>query len=238
MDEQTILVVEDNAALGRYIANSLKKSGFRPVLADSGKAAFAKLKTEVLDLVLLDLKLGDIDGIEVLRTIRRQTESLPVIIVSTCTELEVKVGGFEIGCDDYITKPFYSDELISRIRRQLKLRSGIRQELGHPVVEEITCGPFRLDIRSATLYKNGSSIDARNKLFDIMLFFAQNAGQVISKQRILSNCWENFEEVSDNTLYVHIRRLRTLVEDDPARPEYIRTVRGVGFMFQPEAPVG
>ena len=234
MDVQTILVVEDNATLRRYIGNSLEKAGYHVVLADSGKSAFSRFRHENLDLVLLDLKLGDMDGLEILKTIRRQNETLPVIIVSTCVDLKVKVGGFEIGCDDYITKPFYSEELISRVKRQLKRRGGVREKASQTIAEDIERGPFRLDLRACRVYKNGESIEMRKKLFEILLFFARNTDQILSKESILANCWDDCSVVSDNTLYVHIRQLRSLIEDTPETPAYIQTIRGVGFTFSPK----
>ena len=228
---ETILVIEDNAALRRYMGGCLRKAGYEVLLAESGKSAFSHLRAALIDLVLLDLKLGDVDGLEILKTIRHQTDSLPVIIVSTCMDLSVKVDGFEIGCDDYITKPFYSEELLSRVKRQLKRSSSAGRIDPETIAEEVVYGPFRFDVRSYTLYKEGAAVALRKKLADIMLFFLQNPEQVLTKEAIISHCWEDADAAGDNNLYVHIRQLRSSIEETPGKPEFIRTVRGVGFIF-------
>jgi len=234
MDIQKLLIIEDNEKLRQYILSCVEKEGYLAVTASSGKSAFTQLREETFDLVLLDLKLGDINGMEILKTIRRQNESLPVIIVSTCMELNTKVDGFDIGCDDYITKPFFPEELISRIKRQLKRHANAKVKPQTPIKEVLKFGPYKLNVRSCSVFKNGQAIEMRKKLFDILLFFIRNPNQVINKHMLLSNCWEDYGNVSDNTLYVHIRQLRALIEENPEKPEYIQTVRGVGFIFNPE----
>lgn len=225
-----ILIVEDNLQLRKYIGKTLESSGYLVTLADSGESAISRLRHEDFDLVLLDLMLGDTHGLEILKLIRRQNEFLPVIIVSTCTDVSVKVDGFQIGCDDYLTKPFYSDELLVRVQRQLKRREQIRSKQNVQFIEEdLTLPPFSLNLRTCEVYKEGVLIEMRQKLFDILLFLAQSPNQTIAKETILHHCWENWEEASSNTLYVHIRQLRSLIEDNPDKPAFLQTVRGRGF---------
>lgn len=169
-----ILVVEDNTQLRKYIQSTLERAGYLVTTADSGEAAYSRLRYEDFDLVLLDLMLGDTNGLEILRLIRKQDEVLPVIIVSTCLDITVKVDGFEIGCDDYLTKPFYSEELLSRVKRQMKRLSALAEPpTSTTIAETINCPPFVLDLRQNRLEKNGAAIEIRRKLFDIMLYLVQ-----------------------------------------------------------------
>ena len=234
-----ILVVEDNAQLRKYVHSTLERAGYLVTTAGSGEAAFSRLRYENFDLVLLDLMLGDTHGLEILRLIRRQNDSLPVIIVSTCMDVEVKVDGFEIGCDDYLTKPFYSEELLSRVKRLLKRRSAIAQAVTtSPIADTINCPPFELDIRRCQVKKHDTPIGMRRKLFDILLYLVQRQGETVSKRELLNHCWDHSDEATTNSLYVHIRQLRSLIEDSPNSPRYVNTVRGFGFRFTPySAPV-
>lgn len=230
-----ILVIEDNEPVRRFIATQLEQSGYTVREARTGDEAFAVLRNRYLDLVLLDLKLGDVHGMEILRTIRRQNEDLPVMIVSSTQDLDVKVDGFEIGCDDYITKPFHVTELLGRIKRLLRrttrARSGDAED--GTIVDELTVGPFFLDLRSFTVSKLGRSLPMRKKLFDLFLHFARNPDVVIAKESLHENVWDVEDDISDNSLYVHIHQLRALIEDDPSHPVHLKTVRGLGFSFHP-----
>jgi DNA-binding response OmpR family regulator len=232
MEDKVILVVEDNDRLRRFVSTNLKKAGYSVLEADSGKAAFAILEQDFPDLILLDLRLGDYDGIEILRTIRRQEEYLPVIIVSSIDNQDMKVDGFNIGCDDYITKPFYIEELIGRVKRLLKRSEN--QLNGLDIIrEQIESGPFRLEVNSLTVTKNGEPIIMRQKLFDLFIFFVRHPGMVVSYELLYNRIWNSPEEMKESSLYVHIRHLRTLIEDNPSRPKFIKTIKNVGYVYSP-----
>ncbi|POR05632.1 hypothetical protein AU468_00190 [Alkalispirochaeta sphaeroplastigenens] len=226
-----ILVIEDNEPVRAFIARTLEDEGFVVEQAPDCPVAFSKLRHDCYDLVLLDLRLGDDDGMEILKTIRRQDETLPVIIVSSLQDIHTKVGGFEIGCDDYITKPFQSAELLWRIRRLLRRSS--RQGCRDLIRQHLQAGPFSLDIKEVRVYRDGVLLQMRRKLFDILLFMAQNPEVVLTKEAIHERVWDPREAMNENSLYVHIHQLRTIIEDDPSRPRYLRTVRGLGFSFHP-----
>jgi len=234
MESKEILVVEDNTRLRRFICSSLQKAGYTVLEADSGKAAFSILEEHYPDLILLDLRLGDYDGIEILRTIRRQEEFLPVIIVSSIDNQDIKIDGFNIGCDDYITKPFYVDELIGRVKRLLR-RSANQSSTGQTISEKLESGPFCLNINSLGVLKNGEPIVMRKKVFDLFLFFVRNPGMVISYELLYNRIWDSLEEIKESSLYVHIRHLRELIEDDPSKPRYIKTIKNVGYVYSPES---
>lgn len=231
-----ILVIEDNEPVRRFIAAQLEQTGYTVREAGTGEEAFAVLRNRYLDLVLLDLKLGDVHGMEILRTIRRQNEDLPVMIVSSTQDLNVKVDGFDVGCDDYITKPFHVTELLGRIKRLLRRtarsRSGDAAEDG-TVVDGLTVGPFYLDLRNFTVSKYGRPLAMRKKLFDLFLHFARNPDVVVSKESLYENVWDVEDDISDNSLYVHIHQLRARIEDAPSHPVHLKTVRGLGFSFHP-----
>ena len=227
---ESILVIEDNKRLRKFIVSSLEKHGYESLEADSSKSAYEHLKNSYMDLVLLDLKLGEDDGIDILQTIRRQDEYLPVIIVSSIHDRDIKLDGFEIGCDDYITKPFYVDELIGRVRRIIKRSKGIDRAPA-PIYKNIDSGPFHLDVNALKVYKNGTEIHMRKKLFDIFLHLVRHPDTVFSIDQLHGYIWDSSQDVSENSFYVHIRQLRKLVEDDPSRPMYIKTIRNVGYLF-------
>ena len=232
MGQESILVVEDNDRLRKFMVKSLSEENYRMYEAADGKSAFKILRDTFLDLVMLDLKLGDVNGIDILQTIRRQDELLPIIIVSSIQDRETRVNGFEIGCDDFITKPFYVDELVGRVRRLLK-RSANSDRLKNTISERLECGPFVIDIRSLSVYKNGVQLPMRKKLFQIFLHLVQHPNMIFSNEQLHRQVWDSLDEQNDNSLYVHIRQLRTLIEDDPSKPEFIKTVRRSGYMFTP-----
>lgn len=234
LDKLVILVVEDNERLRSFVAGALKKADYAVREAGDGKAAREILKKEFLNLVLLDLNLGDSNGIEILRMIRRQDEELPVIIISSDQSHNSKVDGFDVGCDDYITKPFYVDELLGRVRRILK-RARPRTNGMRILDETIESGPFSVDVGSLAVHKNGRPIEMRKKLFELFLFFMRHPDTLLTNEALFDRAWDIREGVNVNSLYVHIRQLRELIEDDPAKPMHIVTVRGAGYMYHPLA---
>ena len=215
------------------MASSLTREGYQVQEAESGKEAYEQLKNNLLDLVLLDLRLNDANGIDILQTIRRQDDHLPVIIVSSINDRTMKVDGFEIGCDDYITKPFYVEELLVRVKRLLKRSSNgsCSSVRGKKIEEIIESGPFSLNIHAMEIKKEGKALEMRKKLFELFLFFLQNPDTVFSNEQIHNHVWGSREEFSENSLYVHIRQLRQIIEDDPAKPRYIKTVRKAGYRY-------
>lgn len=225
-----ILVVEDSDRLRKFMVTNLEKTGYQTFEADSVRSAFDELKKNSIDLVLLDLRLTDSHGIEILKTIRRQNDFLPVIVVSSVSDLATKVNTFNNGCDDYITKPFYVDELLMRVERTLKRASIMRQNYDS-IVEHLSSGPFILNIQNLTCTKNNMPIVMRKKIFMLMLFFLCNPDIVLSNQMLFDRVWDSIDKVNENSIYVHIRELRNLIEEDSSHPIYIRTVRGVGYLY-------
>jgi len=228
--KKKILIVEDSQRLRRFIVTNLEKTGYLTREADSVKSAFEVLKTTKIDLVLLDLRLTNSNGIEILKAIRRQSDFLPVIIVSSLADQKTKVNSFNYDCDDYITKPFYVDELLMRVKRNLD-RAITLKKTSALIVENISLGPFVVDVNNSSCTKNGLLLTMRKKVFLLMLFFVRNPNTVLSNQMLFDRVWDPMDKVSENSLYVHIRELRGLIEDDPSLPVYICSVRGVGYRF-------
>lgn len=225
-----ILIIEDNEYTRKMMANYLKKNGYGVYESSSGKEAKDIMKKNIIDLVTLDLNLGDMDGEQILTSLRRQNIDIPVIIVSTIEGVDRKVKNFEAGADDYLTKPFYNEELLARIKKLLS-RHNYKTAPPNRLQEVIISPPFKIDLLSYQAYKNGLLLNMKKKIFNLFLFFLQNENIVLSKDQIFDRVWGASEDFNDNTITVHIHALRSLIEDDPVNPRFIRTIKGVGFIY-------
>jgi len=233
MNSPKILVAEDNKDLIEIERNYLAAEHYEVFLATSGSRAMEILRNEAIDLVLLDLNLGDMDGMEVLKRIRIGGDAdIPVIIVSSVSEIDKKLKGFKHGCDDYITKPFYPEELVARVKSTLK-RS--RYTPPSHLNANISCGIFTAEPVSIVARKNGIQLPTmRNKVFRIFLFFLRNPGQVFTNEQLHERFWDPLEEINVNSIAVHIHELRSIIENDPKKPVHLVTNRGLGYQFNPE----
>ena len=223
-----ILVVEDEESLSEAIAFLLSKEGFEVDIAATGPAALEKFDLNGADLILLDLMLPGLSGTEVCRQIRTKS-SVPIIML-TAKDSEIdKVVGLELGADDYVTKPYSSRELIARIRAVLR-----RGEMSDSTVEVgvLTVGPVRLDIDRHIITVNGLPIALPLKEFELLEFLMRNAGRVLTRLQLIDRVWGSDYVGDTKTLDVHIKRLRAKIEKDPANPEYIQTVRGMGYKME------
>lgn len=222
-----ILLVDDEAALLKGLKLSLEREGFTVLIADNGRKALEMAATERPDLVVLDLMLPEIDGLEVCRTIR-QTSTVPIIMLTARSEDIDKILGLEMGADDYLTKPFNSRELIARIRahlRRVNWSSIVKEE------ERIACGVLSIDVPKRRVEVSGQGIELTAKEFDILVTLATNPGRVYTRENLLEMIWgyKYFGDVRN--VDVHVRRLREKIEKDPAHPEYVLTRWGVGYHF-------
>jgi two-component system response regulator RegX3 len=223
-----ILVVEDEETLSEAIAFLLGKEGFEVSVATSGPDAIAKFDKSGADLILLDLMLPGLSGTEVCRQIRAKS-AVPIIML-TAKDSEIdKVVGLEIGADDYVTKPYSSRELIARIRAVLR-----RGEL-HDTADEGTTlevGPVRMDTDRHVISVNGEVVSIPLKEFELLEFLMRNAGRVLTRMQLIDRVWGSDYVGDTKTLDVHIKRLRAKIEKDPANPEFIQTVRGMGYKME------
>jgi len=241
MANETVLVVDDDDSLRELVAAQLGREGFRALTAASGEEALSVLAPapslaaprEGFALVILDIMLGGVDGFEVLKAIRRSRPDLPVILLSARAEDYDKVLGFGLGADDYVTKPFSPAELMARVKARLIRKPAA--SVDPPACVE--AGPFRLDVEGCVLYKAGRALELTAREFGLMRLFLENPGRVFTKAQIYGRVWEG-DFYEDNTVMVHISRLRDKVEDDSGSPEYILTVRGLGYKFSPAARGG
>jgi two-component system response regulator RegX3 len=223
-----ILVVEDEESLSEAIAFLLSKEGFEVEIASTGPSAIEKFELSGADLILLDLMLPGLSGTEVCRQIRTKS-SVPIIML-TAKDSEIdKVVGLELGADDYVTKPYSSRELIARIRAVL--RRGEMLE-SNTEVGVLTVGPVRLDIDRHIITVNGLPISLPLKEFELLEFLMRNAGRVLTRIQLIDRVWGSDYVGDTKTLDVHIKRLRAKIEKDPANPEFIQTVRGMGYKME------
>jgi two-component system response regulator RegX3 len=223
-----ILVVEDEETLAEAISFLLSKEGFEIEIAETGPAAIEAFDKNGADLILLDLMLPGLSGTEVCRQIRSKS-AVPIIML-TAKDSEIdKVVGLEIGADDYVTKPYSSRELIARIRAVLR-----RGELGDATTVEgiLSAGPIRLDSDRHVISVNGDQVALPLKEFELLEFLMRNSGRVLTRMQLIDRVWGSDYVGDTKTLDVHIKRLRAKVEKDPANPELIQTVRGMGYKLE------
>ena len=223
-----ILIVEDEETLAEAISFLLSKEGFEVEIAEDGPAAIAAFEKNGADLILLDLMLPGLSGTEVCRQIRAKS-SVPIIML-TAKDSEIdKVVGLEIGADDYVTKPYSSRELIARIRAVLR-----RGELGDATVVDgvLSVGPIRLDSDRHVISVNNEQVALPLKEFELLEFLMRNSGRVLTRMQLIDRVWGSDYVGDTKTLDVHIKRLRAKIEKDPANPEMIQTVRGMGYKLE------
>ena len=220
-----ILLVEDEASISEPLAEALGREGFDAEVAATAAGAREAMRRESRDLILLDVMLPDGDGRELAREIRASSD-VPIVMLTARGEEIDRILGLELGADDYVVKPFSSRELTARIRAILR-RGHVDQERG-----PIEIGALRLDPASRTLTKHGGELPLAAREFELLLFLMANAGVVLRRERIMDEVWDQHWFGPTKTLDVHISWLRRKIEDDPANPRYISTVRGVGFRFE------
>jgi two-component system, OmpR family, response regulator RegX3 len=222
-----ILVVEDEESFSDALSYMLRKEGFEVAVAGTGPDGLAEFGRSGADLVLLDLMLPGLSGVEVCRELR-QSSDVPVIML-TAKDSEVdKVVGLEIGADDYMTKPFSTRELLARIRAVLR-RRGQADELVSTVLE---AGPVRMDIDRHVVSVNGDLVQMPLKEFELLEFLLRNSGRVLTRGQLIDRIWGSDYVGDTKTLDVHVKRLRAKIEPDPTKPKFLLTVRGLGYKFE------
>lgn len=224
-----ILLVEDEESFVDALTIGLDREGFDVAIARDGQQAVALFAKETFDIVLLDLMLPKMSGLDVCRQIRAYSE-VPIIIVSAKGEEVDMVLMLEIGADDYVTKPYRLRELVARIRAVLRRRDVHEQSPASD--EEIRLGPIHMDVDARRCYVNGREIKLRKKEFALLRLLLENPGRVLTREVLIDRIWGSDYVGDTKTLDVHIKRLRTLIEDNPKNPELITTVRGVGYRYE------
>lgn len=223
-----ILVVDDELDIVQLLQAYLERAGYAVVTAVEGRAALAVFRRERPNLVVLDLNLPELDGLDVCRQIRRQSD-VPIIMLTARIEETDRLIGLELGADDYVVKPFSPREIVARVRAVL------RRSEGAPVrAEVLSAGGVKLDLTRRTASVNGRPLDLTTMEFDLLAVLLEHAGKVFSRQEFLDRIQGSAFEGYDRTVDVHIKNLRKKLGDDPQNPCFIETVRGVGYRFSPE----
>lgn len=223
-----ILVVEDEAIVAEVVERFLRREGYETMIVGDGKQALAAFGNFMPDLIVLDLMLPEVDGLEVCRQVRAQAET-PIVMLTARGEETDKVLGLGLGADDYVTKPFSPRELAARVQavlRRSKSQHGSDQET-------MRFGPLRISARTRVVDRDGVDLRLTAREFDLLLFLARNPGQVFSRDQLMDAVWDYDFAGDAGTVTVHMRRLREKIEEDPSRPRYLKTVWGVGYKFEP-----
>ena len=223
-----ILVVEDEESFRDALSYMLRKEGFEVASAETGPVALELFDRQGADLVLLDLMLPGLSGTEVCRALRARS-AVPVIMLSAKDSEVDKVVGLELGADDYVTKPYSTRELVARIRAVLR-RRGEPEELLPTTIE---AGPVRMDVDRHVVSVGGQPVAMPLKEFEMLEMLLRNSGRVLTRGQLIDRVWGSDYVGDTKTLDVHIKRLRSKVEPDPAAPKHIVTVRGLGYKFEP-----
>jgi two-component system response regulator RegX3 len=227
MARRRILLIEDEESISEPLAAALRREAFDPVVAENATRGLESFRTRPPDLVLLDLMLPDGDGREVLRQIRTSSRT-PVIVLTARGEEVDKVVGLELGADDYVVKPFGAAELVARIRAVLRRTSAPAPGATASTVE---VGPVRMNLDTHTVTKGAEQVDLTLKEFELLRMLIEAAGKVVTRTTLMDEVWDPNWYGSTKTLDVHISSLRRKLGDDPMQPQFIHTIRGVGFRF-------
>lgn len=229
-----VLVVDDDPTVSEVVAGYLSRAGFAVDVAADGLTAVARAAARPPDLVVLDLMLPGMDGLEVCRRVR-EDGPLPVIMLTARGDEEDRVLGLEVGADDYVTKPFSPRELVLRVESVLRRAGTLAVTRTEPARPWLRSGPLALDPTARRATKDDAELALTVREFDLLEFFLRNPGRATSREELMRRVW-GWEFGDLSTVTVHVRRLREKVEDDPARPRLISTVWGVGYRFDPPGP--
>jgi len=222
-----ILLVEDEQALRETLMFLLESEGYEVIEAEDGAAAISQFEKHGADLILLDLMLPKLSGKEVCKQIRLTSDVPVIMLTAKDTEID-KVIGFEIGADDYVTKPYSKTELLARMKAVLR-RNGGPRAAENGILE---AGPVKMDIERHLVYFNGQKVAMPLKEFELLELLLENRNRVLTRGQIIDRVWGSNYFGDTKTLDVHIKRLRSKIEEDPARPAHLLTVRGLGYKYE------
>ena len=226
----SVLVVEDEPTIAEVVARYLERAGYGARTAADGPKAIELAAAERPDLVVLDLMLPGIDGLEVMRRLREgeQRDRIPIILLTAKGEESDRVTGLRLGADDYVVKPFSPAELVARVDAVLR-----RVDTSPAHAAPIELSDMTIDPAARRVVVRGEEVQLTQREFDVLLFLARHPGQVFSRNQLMDAVWQYSFYSDTSTVTVHIRRLRAKLERDPAQPDHIQTVWGVGYRFQP-----
>jgi two-component system OmpR family response regulator len=225
-----VLVIEDDPDIGAMLVLNLRAEGFDPHVETSGEAGLARMQRESPGLLILDLMLPGIDGLQVCRQVRSMSTYVPIIILSAKSSETHRILGLELGADDYLVKPFSTAELVARIHAVLR-RMQAAETLAASRMGVIRHGGLSIDPIAREVRLDGKEVTLTGKEFDLLAFFARNAGRVFRRTELLDHVWGHSHDGYEHTVNSHINRLRSKIETDPSAPRWILTVWGVGYRF-------
>ena len=229
MNQARILVVEDEPSIREIVSLYLGRAGYQVTVVKDGQAALESLSSQLPDLVVLDLMLPGVDGLEITRWLRERGDT-PIIMLTARREEHDRILGLEMGADDYVVKPFSPQELVSRVRAVLR-RAGSSAPGG--IERPLVYGSLQIDPQTRLVEVEGEERTLTAKEFDLLWTMARHPRQVFSRDQLLDLVWGLTEYIDPSTVTVHVRRLREKIEADPGSPHYIQTVWGVGYRFEP-----
>ena len=240
-----ILVVDDEAVLLETIVYNLELAGYQVSTAADGASALETAHREKPDLMILDLMLPVVDGLEVCRRLRREDDTAGMLILMLTAKSEEidKVVGLEVGADDYVTKPFSKHELLARVKALLRRQNKAQQSEGAAAADgdngtqrrpshKLVAGPIEMDLDGRRVYRSGQEVELQPKQYDLLKCLMQNRGTVLTRDQLLQNVWGYDYAGDTRTVDVHMRWLREKLEEDPASPRLLQTVRGVGYCLR------
>jgi DNA-binding response OmpR family regulator len=230
-----ILIIEDNRDLAGLLKVHLNDLAFEVDLAHDGTSGMSKAEARHFDLVILDLMLPGMDGMEICRRLRQKKDYTPILMLTAKSSEMDRILGLEMGADDYVVKPFSVKELLARVKAIFR-RSDSMQQNSHAEEEILQRNALIINTTKRTVYRDGKAIDLTAKEFDLLLHFARHPGRVFSRAQLLDSVWGYGHEGYEHTVNSHINRLRSKLEKNPSNPRYIQTVWGVGYKFEEPDP--
>jgi len=229
MNEARILVVEDEPSIREVVSLYLRRAGYDVSVVQDGQEALESLAGQMPDLVVLDLMLPKVDGLEITRWLRERGDT-PIIMLTARREERDRIAGLEMGADDYVVKPFSPQELVSRVRAVLRRTKGALPGSGE---QPLVFGDLRIDPQTRLVEAGGVEKSLTAKEFDLLWTMARHPRQVFTRDQLLDLVWGLTEYIDPSTVTVHVRRLREKIEADPGSPAHIQTVWGIGYKFEP-----
>jgi DNA-binding response OmpR family regulator len=223
-----ILIVEDEEAIAAFVQTALEREGFSTQWVGNGLSALSIVQASRPDLIVLDLMLPGMDGLQVCHAMRRADRYIPIIMLTARADETDKIVGLEIGADDYVTKPFNARELVARVRAKLRLA---QHSAGQRPTDHLRFGELEIDLAGRQVLHAGQPVDLTPKEFDLLALLARNPGRVFGRDTLLEQVWGYDFAGDSRTVDVHMQRLRHKIEQDPQEPRYLLTVRSIGYKF-------
>ncbi|SHE75797.1 two-component system, OmpR family, alkaline phosphatase synthesis response regulator PhoP [Seinonella peptonophila] len=230
--QKRILVVEDEPSIVKLVQFNLEKAGYLVEIAYDGQMGLEAISKSLPDLLILDLMLPKVDGLEICRRLRQEKIHVPILILTAKTDEFDKVLGLELGADDYMTKPFSPRELTARAKAIFRRIDALKQNQNETDSAPIQIGELAIDVEGYEVRREGKKLELTPKEFELLYYMATHRGKVLSRDQLLNTVW-NYDFVGDSRIVdVHVSHLRDKIERDSRNPEYIKTVRGIGYKFE------